>query len=334
LFMELERNPGQWNGEDYIGIARNIRPDHLAVLPDVKGACSIADGAGLLRTNQATNNLSSESELSFDSVQTLLREVLLTKESEAWVYDVFDDYFIYELKGLFYKQVYKIDQGKVTFEGLPVGVERQVKYKEVTLSANKENENEIDSNLKGSKTMEKEKIVNALITNENTSWTEEHRAKLIALDEELLTNMYEDLNKLAKTPPTTPTTETTETKSVETPVANTQVVVPKEKEMTAKEYVDNAPPEIRDYLQDGLETMGRKRQELINTVLANKQNTFTEENLKKKDTRELQALATLAQPVVENATIIPMYLGQNGATGGVTVEPLPLPTMNFEKKIG
>jgi hypothetical protein len=32
----------------YTHIARNYKPDHLAVLPDIKGACSIADGCGLL----------------------------------------------------------------------------------------------------------------------------------------------------------------------------------------------------------------------------------------------------------------------------------------------
>jgi hypothetical protein len=32
----------------YVAIARNYRPDHLAVLPDQKGACSVLDGCGVL----------------------------------------------------------------------------------------------------------------------------------------------------------------------------------------------------------------------------------------------------------------------------------------------
>lgn len=52
LFFDREMSEGTWNGEDFVGIVRNIRPDHLAILPDKKGACSIADGAGLLRLNQ------------------------------------------------------------------------------------------------------------------------------------------------------------------------------------------------------------------------------------------------------------------------------------------
>ena len=43
---------GEWNGKKYRAIARNYRPDHLALLPDKVGACSIADGAGLNVTNE------------------------------------------------------------------------------------------------------------------------------------------------------------------------------------------------------------------------------------------------------------------------------------------
>ena len=49
MFMEVEAVEGKFEGEDYKGIARNFRPDHLAVLPDKTGACSVADGAGFIR---------------------------------------------------------------------------------------------------------------------------------------------------------------------------------------------------------------------------------------------------------------------------------------------
>lgn len=51
VFTDNEQTPGQWRGEDYHSIARNYRADHLAILPDQKGSCSIADGAGLLRNS-------------------------------------------------------------------------------------------------------------------------------------------------------------------------------------------------------------------------------------------------------------------------------------------
>ena len=52
VFVDEEKSEGVWNGEDYAIIARNYRPDHLAVLPDKTGACSIEDGAGFLRLNE------------------------------------------------------------------------------------------------------------------------------------------------------------------------------------------------------------------------------------------------------------------------------------------
>lgn len=49
LFTDADAQPGSWRGRAYSAVARNHRPDHLAVLPDQRGACSIADGAGLCR---------------------------------------------------------------------------------------------------------------------------------------------------------------------------------------------------------------------------------------------------------------------------------------------
>lgn len=45
-FSDDEPAPGNFNGAPYSVIHRNIRPDHLALLPDEQGACSVADGCG------------------------------------------------------------------------------------------------------------------------------------------------------------------------------------------------------------------------------------------------------------------------------------------------
>lgn len=52
LFCQVEPTVGVMNGERYEGIARNIRPDHLALLPDQEGACNWQDGCGVPRTNR------------------------------------------------------------------------------------------------------------------------------------------------------------------------------------------------------------------------------------------------------------------------------------------
>jgi len=54
FFTDVEKVKGQFNGQEYGGIWRNVRPDHLAVLTEgAIGACSVADGCGIPRLNQA-----------------------------------------------------------------------------------------------------------------------------------------------------------------------------------------------------------------------------------------------------------------------------------------
>lgn len=48
LFTDNEPKRGVYNGRDFHFIARNYRPDHLAVFSDKVGACSLEDGCGVL----------------------------------------------------------------------------------------------------------------------------------------------------------------------------------------------------------------------------------------------------------------------------------------------
>lgn len=54
MFTDDEAGEGNWNGESYVATARNHRPDHLALLPGGKGACSWKDGCGI-RANEENN---------------------------------------------------------------------------------------------------------------------------------------------------------------------------------------------------------------------------------------------------------------------------------------
>jgi hypothetical protein len=51
-FRDLEETAGIHEGIAYSAIARNLRPNHLALLPNEIGACSWADGCGAPRVNQ------------------------------------------------------------------------------------------------------------------------------------------------------------------------------------------------------------------------------------------------------------------------------------------
>jgi len=56
LHVDRDETPGTCprTGRSYDWVARNYRPDHLAVLPDQVGACSIRDGCGVV-VNEATS---------------------------------------------------------------------------------------------------------------------------------------------------------------------------------------------------------------------------------------------------------------------------------------
>ncbi|MFT3784343.1 MAG: DUF2213 domain-containing protein [Nibricoccus sp.] len=57
LVFDNQCEAGVFNSKTYQATARAIQPDHLAVLPDQIGACSVKDGAGLLRNEAAVQAL-------------------------------------------------------------------------------------------------------------------------------------------------------------------------------------------------------------------------------------------------------------------------------------
>ena len=57
VFSDDEDVSGEWNGETYESIARNHRPDHLALLPGGVGACSLADGCAACGAGAARADL-------------------------------------------------------------------------------------------------------------------------------------------------------------------------------------------------------------------------------------------------------------------------------------
>ncbi|MCH7979611.1 MAG: hypothetical protein IH935_11645 [Acidobacteria bacterium] len=58
LFIDNEKaeEGADFEGKPYAFIARNYRPDHLAILSDQVGACSIRDGCGVM-VNQSSSSL-------------------------------------------------------------------------------------------------------------------------------------------------------------------------------------------------------------------------------------------------------------------------------------
>lgn len=71
LIVLHQKKEGVWKGREYQAVARDYQPDHLALLPDKIGACSVKDGCGL-----NVINCSCKKGATMDETQ---REELITK---------------------------------------------------------------------------------------------------------------------------------------------------------------------------------------------------------------------------------------------------------------
>lgn len=218
VFIDIEETSGTWKSEDYTGIARNYRPDHLALLPDQIGACSIADGAGLLR-NQAGRDLLEnlrkdpslkalrqalvkmglvENEMSFSNISSALSTALRDKFNAndpngpwIWVLDVFSNFVIYERDGKLWRLGYTAkDTGVSLDDEDPVEVMRVTEYRTTTGA--------FVGNTNPNAPMNKKKVVDAIIA-ANVGWKETDRDALMALNEDQL-----KLIQNVKEPPTPP----------------------------------------------------------------------------------------------------------------------------------
>lgn len=67
---------GTFNGKDFAAIQIDIIPDHLALLPNAKGAYGIKDGGGANRSNEGDQMKDNEKQELFDHIDSTLNEKL------------------------------------------------------------------------------------------------------------------------------------------------------------------------------------------------------------------------------------------------------------------
>lgn len=344
LFIDVANEEGKWEKEDYTGIARNYRPDHLALLPDQIGACSIADGAGLCRNQSQpiTKEVLAQLELSYNSIQQMLATAIQQKlnfNSEKgpwiWIADVYSNFFIYEKDSKFWRLGYTANDAGVTLSDEdPVEVKRVTEYR--TIKGERVGNQNTETQV-----MNKKKLIAFLMANAVTvvngvtlsaDMPEDQLAKLT--DEHLETALNDALKEAKKKE-----APKTESKKDDKTTDNKEVIIKKDSEtpkvVTMQDYVNSAPPEIREVLTSGLNTLTQKKAGLIAEITANKSNVFSKEYLEARNVQELEGIAALARVPAANQTALPYYGGQAPTpttTTNVKPEPLPLPTMNWEKK--
>lgn len=342
LFTDNEVKTGETDeGETYEAIARNYRPDHLAVLPDQKGACSIEDGAGFLRNSKknkakeiqiAINELSKlvVNDLSFDSIRCELSEAVCQKLTGMepsdirdymacpWVMDCYANYFIYSYGGKLFKLGYSVSGDEVELSGDPQEVERKTEY--VTMTAEPVATNNVSET---TTKMDKASIINALIA--NGKYAEEDRADLLKLNLSTLQKMLP--------PQAAPST------NKETPPAPV-----KPSFATVEDFIAAAPVAFRDVLTNSLDSHKEEKNRLIAVITANKTNVFTPEQLESLPIGQLRGIAALAGQSTATTNSKPAKkqadFSGNGDVAPVVntdnqedvIEPLIMPVMNWDSK--
>jgi rRNA maturation endonuclease Nob1 len=229
MFADYDVEEGEWNGEKYSAIARNHRPDHLAILPDQVGACSCADGCGLgankkiddmaklVDVEKTIRQLNSEGyavhniivnmtggyQEQMEKVRKLL-EGLNTDKIYNYLEEMNDMFFVYSSNGhkenRLYRQEYRFDSGEIVLIDDPVEVHRKVEY-----IVNSSLTRNINNNQKGGQKMANAKDcpkclekINALITNKESKFEEADREWLLTQEESVLDKLAPVVKEVEK----------------------------------------------------------------------------------------------------------------------------------------
>lgn len=339
LFIDVEPGEGSFESTPYAGVARNFRPDHLALLPDQIGACSIQDGAGFLRNKKEC-------------------KALLTALSVIGILDpkaVFPNFVIYEKEGKTLRHGFASNKdGEVKLDETAVEVEVQTEY----ISTNKKTIDNKTPNKVNIMEPEILKLVDAIVG--NTKWSDQDRntlgslpvAKLTALAEvktaapsftAKLVKNDEGEDSCEMVAPKAPDTKKVDNKAdadkkaADEKAAAEKLAANKKASQTVDEYIAAAPEGLRDVLGNGLSMLNASKVKLVASIIANDQNAFSEEDLNSRPLSELQKIAALMAPAkVEGSEASPNYGGQGfvpaANAGGAKEEAMEMPVMNFDKK--
>lgn len=245
---------------------------------------------------QASENddLVTQSEGISDADKRIALKAALVAEgrSGCYIVAVFAKTFVYEefdpesgISG-FLERGYSISKGKVSLKEGAVQVRPETVFVPVTNQSDNQEEPKMADKAK----------VDALIANTATKFTEDDRTWLSALTDAQVDRMIPEAapaanasNSSQAAPPATPAAQPAPAQTAQ-PQAQTPA-----RPVTAEEYINSAPPEIREVLANGVRMSVAHRERLTAEIKANKANQFTDDELKTKGISELEKLATMAR---------------------------------------
>ena len=301
LWFSEEDKEGDWNGEQYYAIARHYKPDHLALLPNEKGACSWKDGCGVRRNKEVEGNTIeiADGELSFYCIIDKMYQMLAGNPNEVMsssnyrrLKDVYSDYFTYEdNSGNLYKQGYKISKkGEIVLKGDGEKVSKIVSYE--TSSEQKINS---EISLKKEAIVDKKQKIEYILGTKQMEYNEKSLTVLEALSDSDLDWQYKMAEKFRNC------------KSCNgEPSLITNEEEPKKVPATVQEYIKDAPSEYKDLITNGVRMHNERKAMLVKALIENKRNKFSLEKLNQMPIDELESLTSLAQIEID-------FTGQGGS---------------------
>ena len=345
LFTDNEATEGTFKGKKYDGIARNYRPDHLAVLPDQVGACSVADGAGLLRNAASFSDIQSRLQALLDKQNTKTdAEGATASPAYSWIVDTYEDFFIYRAANTQGYTQQRYTKGAapdtVEFVGDPVEVFMHKEWRtvdnevvgNVTTNEDTTEASIAAAKIKENQKMDKIKIIAALVA--NGSFSKEQEPILNGMSDVQLTDLHTKLVGNCDTT-ATPKTETPATPAtVETPAQNA-AQTPAE---ALSSFMASAPAPVQELLTNALNMHESTKTGLVAEITANADNSIPKEVLQTMTINTLQGIAGLAKkkpcPTVNAAPNqslwgLPASPAAAPTTNAAVEDPLPLPVFNF-----
>lgn len=344
LGTSVEVKNGEHEGKEYKGIARNYKPDHLAVFLEGTGACSRKDGCGVLvnketedpeldREMQALSVFTwfTHNEQSHEDMRDSLAQQVRTRYNEddpwavnAYVVDVFEDYVVYDHDGKLWQLPFTSNDNSVTLtDNDPVEV-RLVRSYEVVANVG-------STEPKESKGMTKEELV-ANIIEKSTVYEECDKEILLQFNDDRLQKIVENLEK-----PKAKADDDCDDCDDDEPVQNQTPTEPKK--LTAEEWFDAAPSEVQEMARNYKAVDEETRSKLIDRLVSNISDEETRktriESLQNRKTDDLKEMVSFLPPENDNpfrerANYLGTETHLQNTPKAEKPEPLGLPVWNFE----
>lgn len=321
VFTDDELLSGEFNGETYDAVAHNYRPDHLALLPDERGACSWEDGCGV-RVNKkggdvkkfhdAIKTAAREGALAmlltqepgYDDVMNALQMKLDALDSDLrihWLVKVYDDDFIYQVQNretneaTMYRRGYTAaEDGSVEFaDEDPVEVRQVVEFVAANAAPMRRNKfnhkKKEDSEMSTSKkTPCCEDAIDALIANADTSYSADDKEWLMELPQDRVEKLVANAAK-AKAPAKPTDTREESTTNDDPPQINAEQALNAVRDSIKKpeDFFKLLPADMADSMKSGLALHREQRANMVKDILANAEGVWVEDDLNAMDTDTL-----------------------------------------------